>query len=110
MMFKCSVCGYIHSGDAAPDKCPKCGAEKDKFQALEPQAKELVERSRLTNDLHLHLLALLQEAEALAADGIEDNLDPNCVAVFKRTQKEATEIAQSIKAELAGHMNKGKWG
>ncbi len=24
--FKCKVCGYIHEGDAAPAKCPVCGA------------------------------------------------------------------------------------
>lgn len=29
--FKCEVCGYIHEGDAAPDKCPVCGAGPDKF-------------------------------------------------------------------------------
>ena len=23
--FKCNVCGYIHEGDAAPEKCPVCG-------------------------------------------------------------------------------------
>ena len=29
--WKCSVCGYIHEGDEPPEKCPLCGAEKDKF-------------------------------------------------------------------------------
>ena len=24
--FKCTVCGYIHEGDAAPEKCPVCMA------------------------------------------------------------------------------------
>ncbi|MDR2860035.1 MAG: NADH peroxidase, partial [Mediterranea sp.] len=22
--FRCSVCGYIHEGDTAPEKCPLC--------------------------------------------------------------------------------------
>ncbi len=29
--WKCTVCGYIHKGDAPPDKCPVCGAPKEKF-------------------------------------------------------------------------------
>ncbi|MFA5772143.1 MAG: cupin domain-containing protein [Thermoplasmata archaeon] len=30
--WRCSVCGYIHEGDSPPpDKCPNCGAPKEKF-------------------------------------------------------------------------------
>ncbi|HEY5524496.1 MAG TPA: NADH peroxidase [Clostridium sp.] len=29
--FVCTVCGYIHEGDQAPEKCPICGAGSDKF-------------------------------------------------------------------------------
>lgn len=29
--WKCSVCGYIHTGETAPDSCPVCYAAKDKF-------------------------------------------------------------------------------
>lgn len=29
--WKCSVCGYIHTGDAPPDQCPVCYNSKDKF-------------------------------------------------------------------------------
>lgn len=29
--FVCSICGYVHEGDSAPDKCPQCGAVKEKF-------------------------------------------------------------------------------
>ena len=32
--FKCGVCGYIYDGAEAPDKCPKCGAPKEKFIKL----------------------------------------------------------------------------
>jgi len=30
--FVCSVCGYVHEGDAPPDKCPQCGAPAEKFR------------------------------------------------------------------------------
>ena len=29
--FACAVCGYVYEGDAAPDKCPQCGAGREKF-------------------------------------------------------------------------------
>lgn len=32
--FKCELCGYIHEGDAAPAKCPKCGAGPEAFTEI----------------------------------------------------------------------------
>ncbi len=29
--YVCGVCGYVYKGEAAPDKCPQCGAAKEKF-------------------------------------------------------------------------------
>ena len=29
--FVCMVCGYVHEGDAAPEKCPQCKAPASKF-------------------------------------------------------------------------------
>ena len=29
--FVCSVCGYVYEGEAAPEKCPQCGAPASKF-------------------------------------------------------------------------------
>ncbi len=29
--YVCSVCGYVHEGDSAPEKCPQCGVPADKF-------------------------------------------------------------------------------
>ena len=34
MKYVCSVCGYV-SEDGAPDKCPQCGAPKEKFNPME---------------------------------------------------------------------------
>ena len=30
--FVCTVCGYVHEGDSAPDKCPQCGVGPEKFK------------------------------------------------------------------------------
>ena len=28
----CTVCGYVHEGDSAPEKCPQCGVPASKFK------------------------------------------------------------------------------
>jgi len=33
--WKCTVCGYIHVGEEPPEKCPQCGAPKEKFILLD---------------------------------------------------------------------------
>ena len=37
--FVCSVCGYVHEGDAAPEKCPVCGVPAEKFNKVEEGEK-----------------------------------------------------------------------
>lgn len=32
--FKCKVCGYVHEGNEAPEKCPLCGAPKSEFEEI----------------------------------------------------------------------------
>lgn len=29
--YICTVCGYIHEGAEPPEKCPNCGADREKF-------------------------------------------------------------------------------
>ena len=31
----CSVCGYVHEGDSAPEKCPVCGAAGKVFVKID---------------------------------------------------------------------------
>ncbi len=108
-LFKCSVCGYMHEGEAAPANCPKCGATADKFAELAPEAADKVYRSDFTNSLHMELIGLAENIISLCEEGIEDDLDPMCVRAFQEALNEAWVIKQRSKAELAGHMSKGKW-
>ena len=32
--FVCQVCGYVYEGEAAPEKCPQCGAPASKFTEM----------------------------------------------------------------------------
>jgi len=35
--WRCSICGEVLEGDAAPDRCPVCGADASQFVAYEPE-------------------------------------------------------------------------
>jgi hypothetical protein len=109
-MWRCKACGYIGEGGQPLDKCPNCGAGRAKSVEVETKAQEVVEGSRFTNSLHVHLLSLLDQMMDLAEDGMDDNLDAACVKIFQRAFDQAEILQQSIKAELQSHMNKGKWG
>ncbi|MFA5537124.1 MAG: rubredoxin [Bacillota bacterium] len=109
-MWQCQVCGYIHDGDEAPERCPKCGAPKEKFIELPTEKAELVVRSRFTNQLLAEVMGLGEELLGLAAEGIEDKLDPACVKIFQYIEKAGLEMLQMAKAEIATHISKGKWG
>ena len=108
-MWKCSVCGYIHEGAEAPEKCPKCGAPKEKFAQLTDEEVKKVQMSVRTNDIHMEIIRLANKLKTLAEEGIVIDLDPPSVALFKQAVEEATVIKQRSKAEIAGHVGRGKW-
>ncbi len=108
-LFKCSVCGYIHEGEDAPDVCPKCGSPKEKFVELSEEDAKKVYDSDRTNDIHMEIINLSMAIADLASEGMEINLDPNCFGVFTKALDEAIVIKQRSKAEIAGHVSKGKW-
>jgi hypothetical protein len=69
-----------------------------------------VERARFTNDLHLQLFVILDQVMDVAEDGMDDNLDAECVGIFQRAFDQAEILQQSIKAELEAHMKSSQWG
>jgi rubredoxin len=50
--WQCTVCGYIHEGDAPPVNCPVCGADRSLFVLLE--AEQTVAETAPALQLHLH--------------------------------------------------------
>ena len=37
--FVCSVCGYVHEGDAAPERCPQCKVPAEKFNEVKEEER-----------------------------------------------------------------------
>lgn len=109
MIWKCSVCGYTHTGNEAPDKCFKCRAPKESFILLSGAEANKVFASDRTNDIHMEIINLGMRIKDLAEEGNIINLDPTCVALFKQAHDDCTVIKQRSKAEIAGHMSRGKW-
>jgi predicted nucleic acid-binding Zn-ribbon protein len=108
--WRCGVCGYVYDGDLPPEICPKCGASREKFTQIPEEESNLIARARITNQFHMELFGLLEKVREVAEMGIEDKLDPACVSLFEHALRFATELQQGIKAEIAGHIGKGKWG
>jgi rubredoxin len=108
--WRCSVCGYVHDGSEAPEKCPKCGAPKSKFLKLDDASAQLIDKSRLTNEMHMAVASMYKKIQKWARTVKDENLDPNCVMIADRVFRDTEETIRSIKAELQAHMNKGKWG
>ncbi len=38
--WKCTICRYIHEGDAPPDRCPVCKAPASKFILLDEEVDQ----------------------------------------------------------------------
>ncbi len=107
--WECQVCGYIHVGQEAPEKCPKCGAPKEQFIELSLEKVQLIEKSGQTNSLEMELINIMETVVDICEEGIEINLDPGCLDLFKKAQADAIIMKGIIKAELKTHMTKGKW-
>ncbi|MEW6624873.1 MAG: rubredoxin-like domain-containing protein [Bacillota bacterium] len=109
-LWKCSVCNFIFEGEDAPDKCPKCGAPKEKFNQVNEEVTTKIQNARETNDLLMASVGLLEELEVIGESGAEINLDPLCLKFFTALKDESKLLRQIALAEIENHVKKEKWG
>ena len=90
----CKVCGYVHTGDNAPEKCPQCGAARDKFA-------ERVETAGFADE---HKIGIAQGLDAEVVQGLRDNFNGECcevgmyLAMSRQADREGyPEIAEAFK-------------
>lgn len=69
--FVCSVCGYVHEGDSAPEKCPQCGASADKFKEQSGEMSWAAE----------HVVGVAQGVDEEILQGLRDNFNGECSEV-----------------------------
>ncbi|WP_432661886.1 NADH peroxidase [Wukongibacter baidiensis] len=71
--FVCSVCGYVHEGESAPEKCPTCGVGPDKFNEQE-----------MTGELSWadeHKIGVAEGLDPEVVEGLKANFMGECTEV-----------------------------
>ena len=92
--FVCTVCGYIHEGNEAPEVCPQCKAPKSKF-------KEVKENEAFVCE---HEIGVAKGVDKEIYDGLVANFNGECsevgmyLAMSRQADREGyPEIAEAFK-------------
>jgi len=93
----CTVCGYVHEGDEAPEKCPQCKASRDKF-------KELVETEGALSFADGHVLGVAKGVDPVIWEGLQAHFMGEAtevgmyIAMSRQADREGyPEIAEAFK-------------
>ena len=107
--FICTVCGYVHVGDSAPEKCPQCKVPANKF-------KELVESSDALVFVTEHVIGVAKGCDDEMIKDLNAHFSGECVevgmylAMSRQADREGyPEIAEAFKRyanEEAEHTSK----
>ena len=94
--YVCSVCGYVHEGADAPEKCPQCGAPKAKFN--------LKSESAAISWADEHKIGVAKGLDAEIVEGLKMNFTGECtevgmyLAMSRQADREGyPEIAEAYK-------------
>ena len=69
--FVCSICGYVHEGDSAPEKCPICKAPASKFNEMAGEMTWAAE----------HVVGVAQGVDPEIIAGLRANFEGECSEV-----------------------------
>ena len=94
--YVCKVCGYLHLGEEAQEKCPECGAPKETFELREESA----EKSYADE----HVIGVAQGLDEEVVKGLRENFTGECtevgmyLAMSRQADREGyPEIAEAFK-------------
>ena len=93
--FVCTVCGYIHEGEAAPERCPQCKAPASKFNEVKDEQQTYVTE---------HVIGVAKGCPEDIMEGLKANFDGECtevgmyLAMARQADREGyPEIAEAFK-------------
>ena len=69
--FVCSVCGYTHEGDSAPEKCPICKVPAEKFNEVKGEMTWAAE----------HVVGVAKGVDQRVIDMLRENFNGECCEV-----------------------------
>ena len=70
--FVCSICGYVHEGNSAPESCPQCKAPASKF--IEQKEENLTWAAE-------HVVGVAKGVDPEIVDGLRSNFNGECSEV-----------------------------
>ncbi|MBQ8163464.1 MAG: NADH peroxidase [Clostridia bacterium] len=70
--FVCPVCGYVHEGDSAPEKCPQCGVPGSKFTEMKNDGYSWAAE---------HIVGVAKGASEEIMEGLRANFTGECTEV-----------------------------
>ena len=95
--FICTVCGYVHEGDDAPDFCPQCKQPKSKFN-------EMVDTATSLGWADEHRIGVAKEVDSEILEGLKAHFNGECsevgmyLAMSRQADREGfPEIAEAYK-------------
>jgi rubrerythrin len=93
--FICTVCGYVHEGNEAPEKCPQCNAPKEKFKLQDDSNLQWADE---------HRIAVAEGVDPEILEGLRQNFTGECtevgmyLAMSRQADREGyPEIAEAYK-------------
>ena len=111
--YICSVCGYIHEGESAPERCPMCKVPSNKFNELQEGPIQFVQEhvigvakgcdDEMIKDLNNHFIGECTEVGMYLAMSRQADREgyPEIAEAFKRYAFEEADHASRF-AELIG--------
>lgn len=92
--FVCTICGYVYEGEAAPEKCPVCGAGADKF----------IEQGDTMAYADEHVIGVAKGVDPRILEGLKANFTGECtevgmyLAMSRQADREGfPEVAEAYK-------------
>ena len=71
MKWVCKICGYVHEGPEAPEKCPQCKAPASKFEEMKGERTWADE----------HRVGVAQGVDERVIEGLRQNFTGECTEV-----------------------------
>lgn len=93
--FICTICGYVHEGEAAPEKCPQCNAPASKFVVQSAEGLAWADE---------HRIGVAKDVDPEIVEGLRQNFMGECtevgmyLAMSRQADREGyPEVAEAYK-------------
>ena len=95
--FRCTVCGYVHEGDSAPEFCPQCKQPASKFVEITSEDDKL-------QFVDEHVIGVAKGVDSEVLEGLKAHFTGECtevgmyLAMSRQADREGyPEVAEAFK-------------